>query len=240
MAIGTPTTIGTNTFIGAAGVTLTTSATVPSDALVIVQFTWASGGTPQTLSSVSGGSLSWSVDHGQAFAGATSWGLAIASAQAPAGLASGTVITPTFSGNLGSSEVAGCYCTGLATSSAKDVSDGNGQASNLNWDTTATSTTFSDTLVFGGCIHDALTTNTATGGATELHDFQIGGGTDQSICTEYKILSAAGSASLTGTWAATSADSTSGFVAYKGLPAGPAADTETRRYQVRRSRMTSW
>lgn len=237
MPIGTPTTIGTNT-LDAGAVTLTTTAAVPSGALVVVCVGWGNT-VARTLSSISGGGLSWSVDKQQAFSGALEWGFAVASAQAPAGLASSTVLSTTFSGAILGSLIAGSYTTGLQTSSVVDVSDGAGGSSDP-WDTTATTTTVADTLVIGGCFRNGNNTNTPSGGASELHDFVLVA-EDWAQCTEYKILSAIGSASLTGTWttAAGVPDWSAAFVAYKGIPS-VTPDTQTRRYRIRRSRMTSW
>ena len=237
MAIGTPTTIGTNTLDGDA-VTLTTSATVPSGALVVVCVGWGND-VARTLSSVDGGGLTWVIDHQQPFSGALEWGFAVVSAQAPAGLASSTVLSTTFSGTIFGSLIAGSYTTGLDTVAPVDVHDGAGGSSDP-WDTTATTTTVADTLVIGGCFRNGANTNTPSGGATELHDFQLPV-EDWAQCTEYKILSATASTSLTGTWtvAAGVPDWSAAFVAYKAA-SGVATDTTTRRYQIRRSRMTSW
>lgn len=215
MAIGTPTGLGTAVALNDATPAITTSGVVPSGALVIVTFGWGSIGAANTLNSVAGGSLSWAIDHAQAFAGAIPWGYAIASAQAPSGLASATTITGTLSGSFPyATLIAAMYCTGLASSTPKDISDGNG-ASATAWDTTATTTTVADTLVIGGCLHDGTTTNTATGGATELYDFQEDTTNAWTACVEYKILSATASTSLTGTWAAGANNYVAAFVAYK-------------------------
>jgi hypothetical protein len=213
VAIGTPTTLGTNA-VDAAVAPLTTTATVPSGALIVVCFGWGSG-SAVTLSSVAGGSLTWSIDHAQAYSGAIPWWFAVVSAQAPSGLASGTTITPTMSGAIFGQLAAGCYCTGLATSSPVDVHSGNGQTQDP-WDTGSATTTVADTLVIGGSFRNGLNTNTPSGGATELHDFQLVA-EDWAQCTEYKVLSATSSTSLAGTWttAAGTPDVVSAFVAYK-------------------------
>lgn len=215
MAIGTPTGLGTNTATAGTTVTLTTSATAPSGSLIILTYGWGTAaGSPGTISTVSGGGLTWVTDVSQAFSGGADWGYAVISAQAPSGLASGTAITITISFSAFGHLVAGLYCTGLATSTPKDISDGQGQASATAWDTTATTTTVADTLVIGGSVTDGTKTNTPSGGATELYDFQYA--TEAwALCTEYKILSATASTSLTGTWSGGAANCTSAFAAYK-------------------------
>lgn len=232
MAIGTPTTIGTRIESAGLDAVLTTSAAVPSGALVIfiVGFGGSSAGT---ISSVSGGSLTYAVDFSQAYNNIIDWGVALVSAQAPSGMASSTAVTFNFTNNQAVA-IGGVYCTGLATSSVFDVADGQGQASVTNWDTTATSTTFADTLVIGGSLHDGTQTNTATGGASEIHDFQ-NAGEAWSMATEYKILSAAGSASLTGTWTGAGI-TTSAFAAYKGVAA---AGAEKQSFYGYRRRMVT-
>ena len=236
MAIGTPVAIGTaNTTSGNA--VLTTTGAAPANSVVFFIVGW-SFSSAVTLTGVTGGSLTWTIDYQQPFSGVAEWGYALVSAQAPAGLGSSAVLTGTYSGVVTASMIAGAYCTGLATSGVADVHDGQGQGAATNWDTTATSTTFSDTLVLGGSIHDGLATNTPTGGASALSDFQ--NATEAwSMCVEYKILASIQSTSLTGTWSSGANNVTNAFVAYKGVPAG-IVDTTTRRYQIRRSRGTSW
>jgi hypothetical protein len=188
-------------------------------------FAWGATAA-RTLNSVSGGGLTWAIDHQQAFAGAIPWGFAVCSAQAPAGMSAST-ITGTLSAGPFGTLMAAAYTTGLDPTSpgVKDVSDGNG-VSGTTWDTTATSTTVADTLLFGGCITDGLKTNTPSGlaagaGGGELYDFQFA--TEAwSMCVEYAILSSAQSASLTGDWGAGSTDKTSAFVAYKAAATGGA------------------
>jgi len=213
VAIGTPTTLGTSAVDGAVA-PLTTTAAVPSGALIVLCIGWGSG-SAVTLSSVSGGGLTWNIDKQQAYSGAIPWGFAVVSAQAPSGLSSGTTITPTMSGSIFGQLTAGSYCTGLATSSAVDVTAGQGQTQDA-WDTGSATTTVANTLVIGGSFRNGNNTNTPSGGATELHDFKLVA-EDWAQCTEYKVLSATGSTSLAGTWttAAGTPDMVSAFVAYK-------------------------
>lgn len=216
MAIGTPVGIGTASTTTSSSPAITTSGAAPSSSLVIAMFSWGAT-SARTLNSVAGGGLTWAIDQATAYAGAIPWGFAVCSAQAPSGLASSTTITGTLSGGPFGTLMAVVYCTGLATATPKDVSDGNGQ-NQATWDTTAQTTTVADTLVIGGCLTDGTKTNTASGGATELQDFQYA--TEAwSMCTEYKILSSAASTSLTGTWTAGNTNKTSAFVAYKAASA---------------------
>jgi hypothetical protein len=223
MPIGTPTTLGTNANGAGTSGTLTTSAIVPSGALAGLCIGWGVAAAA-TITSISGGGLTWTVDHSQPFNGAINWGFAVASAQAPAGLAASTVITVNMTGGgvLGLL-IGGWYCTGLDTGAPVDVHTGQNQTADP-WSTGNVSTTVADTLVIGGSLRNGQGTNTPSGGANELQDFQYA--TEQwSQCTEYKILSAAGSVSLDGTWNAPAGtpDVAAALVAYKAAPAG--ADT---------------
>lgn len=231
MAIGTPTSIGTNSS-SSATTNVTTTGAVPAGALVIMLIGVGLSSGTSTITA-SGGGLTWTTDHSQLFSGAIPWYYAIASAQAPSGLASGSTLTGSGTGTTIATLVAVAYCEGLETSGVKDVSDGNGQGTGTTWDTTATSTTVADTLVIGGCLVDGTKTNTPSGGATELNDFQYA--TEAwSMCVEYLIKNTASSASLTGTWSSPgNTDKTSAFVAYKG--AAGAAPTSLPPVQPYRS-----
>lgn len=225
MAIGTPTQIGTDLTSANTSHQMTTSVTVPSGAMVFLLYGCGSGdgAVVRSATTDNGPGLTYAEDVKQAGLSVIDWAYIILSAQAPSGMASGTVITTTFT-QLVISMLAGYYCTGLATSAAKDISDGSGPTSVTNWDTTATSTTVADTLVIGGALHDGLTTNSPTGSANELDDFQFAGEA-WTMATEYKILSAAGSASLTGSWGGAGI-TTSAFVAYKAPEVAPPSTTE--------------
>ena len=115
------------------------------------------------------------------------------------GLPASTTISVTFAAIAQGAMVSAVYVTGLETADdVVDVTDGQGQASAGAWDTTATTTTFANTLLWGGCLFDGNGTNTPTNSANEMHDFFYSTET-WSMCTEYKTLTSTGSASLTGT-----------------------------------------
>jgi len=231
MAIGTPTGIGSGSTTTTASPSLALGA-APSNTLVHFILGWGATAA-RTLNSVSGGGLSWVIDHQQPFAGAIPWGFAICSAQAPTGMSAST-ITATLSGGPFGTLMAGAYTTGLDSSaSVKDVSDG-GTSTVGAWDTTATSTTVPDTLVIGGCLADGLKTNTpsglaATAAGGELYDFQYAT-EGWSMCVEYVILSSIQSASLTGTWDAGTTDKTAAFVAYKGAAVAAPVGNRLKRW----------
>ena len=89
----------------------TTSAAAVARSRVFVFVTW--NNATRTLTSLSGGGLTWTVDV-QAKDSSNTHG-AIASASAPAGLVSGTALTATFSGSVGHGLMAAASFTGIAS-----------------------------------------------------------------------------------------------------------------------------
>jgi hypothetical protein len=215
MAIGTPTSIGTNSGAGPTTLNLTTTGAVPVDGLIVIVGCW--GFASARTATASGGGLTWTTDHTQGFTSGYEYRLGIFSAPAPAGLASSSTLTLTAGGgNVDGLLMAASYTTGLDQSGTReDTSTGTGASINT-WSTGTASTTNADDLIIGGSFHDGLATNTATGGATEVtgQDFQFAGNA-WSMVVEYKIVASAGSQSLTGTWTATT-NQVCAFAAYKG------------------------
>ncbi len=173
---------------------------------------WANAS--RTLSSVAGGGLTWTVDF-QAKE-SNNEHLAIASADAPAGLASGTVVTATFSGSVTLGLMSGASFTGIASASPVDAATSATQAGVRPWTATVTRTNATD-LVLGVSTIDANATSTATAPNTEIHDF--GNSAYFSWMTStYAITSATGATTVAGTWSANSGaiGNLTLAVAYKG------------------------
>lgn len=192
---------------GSSSFSFTTTNTVASGAFIVVGIGYFPSPSV-SVSSVSGGSLSWTVDKAAAGetgsfpGGGTTVG--IASAQAPSGLASGTVITCNLSGTSDPDVViGGASFTGVKTSSPVDGTpplvtgtDGSG----AGWATTSQSLSAGSLLV--GMCYEPLSggglTNTPTAPAAELFD------TSDSILGAgvmvYRIEPSAGSYNLAGTW----------------------------------------
>ena len=120
MAIGTPVNRGSAQLdTSQSTLPVTTSGTIASGSKIILSVGWR---TATTLSSVAGGSLTWTIDRQIVNAAATQHA-ALVTADAPSGLASGTTITLTFSGNTTAKIVSVEEVTGLAAQgSAFDVS----------------------------------------------------------------------------------------------------------------------
>jgi hypothetical protein len=146
--------------------------------------------------------------------------IGIFSAPAVSGLASSSVLTLTSSAGVDAS-ISVCYVTGMdLTGTRKDVSNGQG-ALTASWNSASATSTNADDLVIGGSMIDGATSSTATGGATELFDWQ-NLPNNWTSTVAYKIVAATGSQSITGTWLASN-NEVAGFVAYKGSGGGAAA-----------------
>ena len=197
-------------------IAFTTNQVVASSAFIVISVGYWTNGAAATVSSVSGGSLSWTVDRdvvASAFGGGNPR-VAIMSAQAPSGLASGTTITCTFSASLGGSVAAigGSSFTGVKTSSPVDVTTANKDDSGVGtWATNAASIQ-AGSLVYGTAFNVTnATSSTATAG-TEGYDVSLASGS--TYVSGYRIEPSAGSYSVGGTWAAGTPDTVSVSVAY--------------------------
>jgi len=191
-------TIGSAGPAGAAGtIAFTTSAVVASNAFIVVGVQWFGSGI--TLSSVAGGSLSWAVDVQGVDAASNNSHVGFASAQAPAGLASGTTITATMSGSADGRAICGTSLTGVKTSSAVDaVGTVTGSAGSTNWSTGNVSVA-AGSVLFGTCFSQTSgASSTATAPSVETHDFASGGG--DSVTMAYRIEASAGSVAVAGVW----------------------------------------
>jgi hypothetical protein len=181
-----------------ATMTLTTSAAAAPNTRVFVLVDWYQ--TSRTLTSVSGGGLTWAVDV-QAI-DPTRYHAAIASANAPIGLAAGTVITATFSGSVVHGLIAATSFSGIASTSPLDATSTNTLGTGASWTGSVTTTNPSD-LVIGWSGIDGATTSTPTAPNIEIHDLS---NSDywESETSVYRIESTPGSKTVNGTWANTS------------------------------------
>lgn len=192
-------------------VDMTTSAAVASGGFIVLVIGWWNNAS-QTLSSVSGGSLTWTIDkQGN---GGDNAGLGIASAQAPSGLASSTTLTATFSASAGGRSLVGTSFTGVATSSPVDVTTGpTSPTVGTAWETASTTILAGSLFIAGSCEMDSDHTNTVTSPSIEAHDVNGGSGTF-SCTTCYRIEASAGSYTIAGTWSSSCRPVVDG-VAYK-------------------------
>lgn len=157
--------IGTNSSTGSATtIVLTTSAAVASGAwifLVVGHFN-----ASVTLSSVSGGSLTWTIVQVANNAGVRA---ALVKAQAPSGLASGTAITATYSGTTNERKIGGASFTGGAGTTSNNTT---ATGSTTGW--SVNPTTGAAELAVAAASIDANNTSTQDANSTELLDFAAG------------------------------------------------------------------
>lgn len=202
-------------------VAFTTTAAVAAGGFIVLTITDLTG-AGQVPSSVSGGGLTWTVD--KTGLGGSASGIGIASAQAPAGLASGTTITATYSASTaGARSICGMSFLGVKTSAPVGVTDNHSNATGTAW--TTNSMTVSAGSVIVACAQNTtnLFTSTPTAPAVEAHDFGSGG---FSQTTVYLIDGGSGGAhTLAGTW---SSSANSDTVAVEYLAAPVTATTPTR------------
>lgn len=182
---------------------MTTTAAASSQSRVIVFVGWASSGA-NTLATVSGGGLKWTVD-GQA-QGLYQYDVGIASAYAPNGLPSGTVLTATFSGTPAHGNMGAASFLGLAPANpVVDVTASSTQSGVNAWSAQVTTTNPSD-LVIGASVRDALVTNTPDSPNILIQSLQ-NPNFYGSLTSEYQIDTNSGQYKLNGTWAGTTAGS---------------------------------
>ena len=198
-----PYSVSPGTYTAAAGTTATdtTDVAVSPGHKIIGFFGWYGSGV---VSSVSGGGLTWTI-HAQS-TGASVGHSAVFSADAPAGLASGTVITvTTASGSTEAMALRLAACDGLVANASSGVdgtgvrnSDGSGSAS--PWSVTSTTVT-SPTVEFAHAMILALSSNAAaaTSPAVEIHEWTtLDGDKHHSV---YADLASAGAQAIGGSWA---------------------------------------
>jgi hypothetical protein len=175
--------------------TLKTAAAAAPASRVVLFVSWDSPG--QTLTSVTGGGLTWIV-AAQGKDGENNHG-AIASAFAPAGIPVGTVIKATFSGSVTHGLIAAASFTGVASSGAVDATASSTHSGVRSWSSSIT-TTSADDLVVAWSNIDAVTTSTPAPSLAEAHDLA---NVDYygSATSVYRVESSAGSKTVGATWA---------------------------------------
>ena len=135
--VGLDKSLGTKTDnVGGTTMTLTTAAAAAAHTRVFVFVEW--NHASRTLTGLAGGGLTWTVDTQAKEANNNH--LAIASADAPAGLASGVVLTATFSGSVSHGLIAAASFTGIASTSPLDAASSATGAGVRAWTATVTTT----------------------------------------------------------------------------------------------------
>lgn len=197
----------------------TTSQTVAAGATISVQVTW--GNATVTLTSVTGGSLTWTIDK-QSVGGLGNQGCAFVRAPAPAGLVSGTVLTANYSAATVGRGISGTSLLGVDAVSPLDTSSGPTDFNSTTAWTTA-STAIAAGSILLGLAHCSSTndTSTITSPSIEAHDFGGGAGTFGHT-VGYRIETSGGSFTVAGTWSGSEIGTTIA-VAYKAAVAAAAA-----------------
>lgn len=196
--VANPISIGTAAPVGSATtIPLTTTASVPAGGRILLFLSWYDGGLTVTISSISDGTNIYTVDKTQT---PISGGghAAVISAPCPSGLVSGSTITVTMSGAVTDRVLCGAYSTGIVATNAAYGAVGQGQNSNTVWTSTTTTALKGDLLWGGSHWEDSGgSTNTPSGGNTELHDGIGSSGTFTTTC--YQVGTGAAIAA-SGTW----------------------------------------
>jgi len=199
-------TLGTSTTLTAGTThTLTTTAAVASGGLIVIFIGFLDSGYTDVISSVSGGSLDWTLHTGS-----TGVGAGIATAYAPSGLASSTVITVTWGGSVDAKLIAGMSFLGCGEAArVTGTPSSNGSITGtpkVNWACPAITTTVHDAVVLGAAFtSQGSPTSTPGTGWTEAHDFKTSG--QDMLTTVYQIVSTAGAYTPSGTWSTDRASS---------------------------------
>lgn len=180
-----------------ANIQLTTTGAVAVSGFIVLCIGWFSTDVDPT--SISGGSLTWALDKRSGINGAT---MSIASAQAPAGLASSTVITVGLPVGAQVPTLGAMSFTGVKTSSPVDGTPvGPTGASTAAWATASYATAAGSVIVA-----NAWNPNTASGSVPDANSIESfdsrNAGDGTSAIGEYRIVSSAGSYAVGGTWGA--------------------------------------
>lgn len=200
--------------------TLTTTATVASGGFIVFFAHWFLTG--RVLSSVTGGGLSWNIDVQGFDAADPNMNAAIVSAQAPAGLASGTVLTATWDGTASSISLGAMSFTGVKTSSPLDTTAAALAVTPAaaGWTTRSASIQAGSALVATSWDQDGIS-GTSTPTAPSLEAFDVLDCGVNVKTAAYRIESSAGSYTVAGTYSSNTRSVTVG-AAYLAEPAGGA------------------
>lgn len=201
---------------GSTTIAFTTSQAVVSSGFIILTVGWFDNGATLTgVADNNGTPLTWTIDKQGKGAVSNSQNSAVVSAQAPSGLASGKIITATFSASVIAREIGGTSFTGVATSTPVEATDG---PVTIDGTPSSTYTTNSVAISAGSMLFAATynettnTTSTPATGCTEAIDLNYAGGT--TLTSNYRIEASAGSYTVGGTWASGACKSVTNAVAY--------------------------
>lgn len=205
------------------GGTNTLTTTTPAAAGALVVLTGGTFNTSSSVASVSAGGLTWTVQKQGHAANPAGVNPFIAWALAPAGLASSTVITPTFSGTIDVSTLSAHSFLGVDTTTPVGVTSGpTGVSPAATGWTTASMSITAGSLIFAVSWEETTSvSNTPSAGSTEL--VEVISGLGYGHVAEYRIEPSAGSYTVAGAWSGAVQSTTVAveFLAAAGAP--PAA-----------------
>lgn len=180
---------------GSTTISVTTTAAIAPGARVIV----FAGQADRTISitGVSGGGLTWTVDKQQTNAAAIFNFSAICSAHAPSGLASGTTITVTFSGTTFERLMGVMSLLGVHTTTPIDTTAGNENGTdNASWSSGNVSIAAGSCLITGAYSETSNGSTPSSGNET----LELVNGDTYTLAAHYQIRRLAGSYANSGTF----------------------------------------
>jgi hypothetical protein len=198
VAIALGSSLGSNkSKVSSTTIVLTTAASVAAGGFIVVGVGYFHASATVSLS---GGGLTWATDKTGNNGSVRS---SVFSAQAPAGLASGTAITATFSVAVNVQGIGGYSFSGIATSAPLDATASATPTAGTAWNCGGVATLNASDIVLGWAMGDAATatTSTATGPFAELLDFAETTGGGETWTLVYQIVSSTGTYTPSGTWA---------------------------------------
>lgn len=201
-------------------IAVTTTSAVASSRRIILVLAWFANGV--TLSSVSGGGLTWVIDQQGVDQDRH---LAFVSADAPSGLASGTAITATFSGAATDRGIFVSSWSGIETGSSGYLGTaGSGFSTSTAW-TTGSRTISAGSLLLGGSHEDNSGdhSSTPTSPSVELCDLTLSAFDDATAA--YRIETSAGSYAVAGTWSSGASRSVTLWAEYLAASGGSSPQT---------------
>jgi hypothetical protein len=179
---------------GAATIVLTTGATVAAGSRIVLGVAGGNG-AGSTLSSVTGGGLTWTIDKSGAPA---FFNIYLVSAPAPVGLASGTAITANYSGITSGRAILGLSLTGAPIVGTVPALTTGAVAA---WATASASVSAGSALVAFAINQDnGSSGNTITAPSVEDGEVNAGAATYDAVLA-HRLEATAGSVTVAGTWA---------------------------------------
>jgi hypothetical protein len=217
----------------------TTSQAVASNGFIVVGGGWYNS-KASTVTGVAGGGLTWVVDQDRDHSGAALSSVWMARAQAPAGLATSTTITVSFStASPEARTISGMSFTGVHASAPLDGTPpaANSILASTSWSTTAATVQADSVIVSVAWSESSVSAGASvTAPATEAHE-ELNSDDLYGHVMGYYVVPSTASYNIAGTWNAVSCNSVNVSAAYlTGAAADPTAGGFDTRKRVGRER----